>query len=262
MSWWTRTCILAANDLRQELRHLELTLSAMVFVVVMIAIYAVGFASLSEAGQVGGVPAMLWLGVAFTGALTLSRSFDRERQSHTLIALLTEPVERVSIYFAKMVVAWLILSLCGLMLVAGLALLFPMARHLLDSPGATLVAVALGSFGYCSVGTLFAGGLAASDGKNLLFAVILYPITSPVLLYALVVTQRIIEGHPNVWSAMGQLAAVDAMLLAVGAFLFESVMVGAAHRRAPAQRETGAGARPRASRSASDRSLRAETELP
>ena len=87
--------------------------------------------------------------------------------------------------------------------------------------------VALGCLGYSAVGTLFAAGLATAGGKNVLLSVILYPLTTPVLLFSLVATQRLLDAHAELWNTLAQLAALDLALVAVGAWLFEAVLVGA-----------------------------------
>ena len=85
-----------------------------------------------------------------------------------------------------------------------------------------------GCLGYAAVGTLFAAGLATGNGKNVLLSVILYPLTTPVLLFALVATQRLLEAHPELWATIGQMAALDVVLIGVGAMLFETVLIGTA----------------------------------
>ena len=92
--------LLAKNDLRQELRDLELVATAGFFTLVVLVMFGLSFAALGRSAQPLAIPGMLWLAVAFVGALTLTRIFDRERESDTLRALLSAPVERLSIYLA------------------------------------------------------------------------------------------------------------------------------------------------------------------
>jgi heme exporter protein B len=95
-----------------------------------------------------------------------------------------------------------------------------------ERPGATAVLVVLGCTSYAVVGTLFAAGLSTSSGKNVLLSVILYPITSPTLLWALVCTRALLEGHPNLSIYLAQLAAADVLLVVVASWVFEPVLVG------------------------------------
>ncbi|PRQ04931.1 CcmB protein [Enhygromyxa salina] len=224
-----QTWLLARNDLRQEARRLELVLTAGFFTLVVVVMFALAFFALDGSVQRKAIPGMVWLCIAFVGALTLTRVFDRERESNTLAALLAAPVERLAIYLSKLLVTLVVLLSCSALLVPGLGLLFPSSQVFSANPLALVALIVLGCLGYAAVGTLFAAGLATSSGKNVLLSVILYPLTTPVLLFALVATQRLLEGHPELWGTLSQIAALDVVLIGVGAWLFETVLIGAAH---------------------------------
>lgn len=221
---------MATNDLRQELRDFELLATAGFFTLVVLVMFGLSFAALGRDAQPLAVPGMLWLGVAFVGALTLTRIFDRERESDTLRALLTAPVDRLAIYLAKASVTLLVLLGCCLVLVPGLAVLFPVAGVFAERPLETAALVVLGCLSYVSVGTLFAAGLATSSGKNVLLSVILYPLTCPALMWSLVATRALLEGHPDFPIYLTQLAALDVVLVVLSGTLFESVLVGGSAR--------------------------------
>lgn len=218
--------LLARNDLRQELRDLELVATAGFFTLVVLVMFGLSFASLGVSAQPLVIPGILWLAVAFVGSLTLTRIFDRERESDTLRALLTAPVDRLAIYVAKASVTLLVLVGCCLIVVPGLVLLFPAAGALAERPLQTLTLVVLGCLAYAAVGTVFAAGLATTSGKNVLLSVILYPLTSPVLMWSLVSTRALLENHPDLSIYLAQLAALDVLLLVLGGWLFEAVLVG------------------------------------
>jgi len=218
--------LLAKNDLRQELRDLELVLTAAFFTLSVLVMFALAFATLPAADHVMAVPGMLWIAVAFVGALTLTRIFDREREADTLRAVLTWPVERVAIYFGKLVVAMVVVVGCGAILLPALVLLFPAAQAFAARPLEAATLLVLGALAYCSVGTLFAAGLATASGKNVLLSVILYPLTSPALIFALVSTRALLENHPSFTTYLGQLAALDVIVVVIASWLFEPVLLG------------------------------------
>lgn len=228
-----QTWLLARNDLRQEARRLELVLTAGFFTLVVVVLFVLGFFGLDDEVQRKAIPGMIWLCVAFVGALTLTRVFEREREAATLAALLAAPVDRLAIYFAKLIVTLVILLLCSAIAVPGFGVLFPDAGLLAADPLALIVLVTLGCLGYAAIGTLFAAGLASSSSKNVLLSVILYPLTTPVLLFALVATQRLLDAHVETWNTVAQMAALDAALVAVGAWLFEALLVGAGRPASP-----------------------------
>jgi heme exporter protein B len=223
--------LLARNDVRQEMRDFELAATAGFFTLVVLVMFALSFATLGKDAQPLAIPGMLWLGVAFVGSLTLTRIFDRERELDTLRALLAAPVDRLAIYLAKAGVTLMVLLGCCCVLVPGIVLLFPAAAPLADRPLETLALVVLGCLAYVSVGTLFAAGLATAGGKNVLLSVILYPLTTPALIFALVSTRALLEGHPDFGKYLAQLVALDVLLVALSGWLFESVLVGTSGAR-------------------------------
>jgi heme exporter protein B len=161
-----QTWLLFASELRQELRSFEVVATAAFYSLVMLALFALSLGVLPRDAQVAAAPGALWLSVAFVGALTLTRVFDREREADTLRALLCAPVQRLAIYFAKGALVLVVLAVAVAVLVPGLALLFPAASALLERPWLTAGLVLLGCIGYVAVGTLFAAGLATSGGRT------------------------------------------------------------------------------------------------
>ena len=230
--------ILARNDLRQEVRRLELVVTAGFFALVVLVMFAVAFMGLPEASAPRAIPGMLWLSLAFVGGLTLTRVFDRERESHTLLALLAAPVDRLAIYLSKLGVTLVVLFGCGVMLVVGFAFVFPAGIGFAVRPLETACLLYAGCLGFSAIGTIFAAGLATSTGKNVLLSVMLFPLSMPILLFALVATMRVLEGHPDTWATIGQIFAVDLLMLGAGAFVFESVLVGVARTKAVARAHT------------------------
>lgn len=225
-----QSLILFRSEMRQELRDLELVLTSGFFTLVVLAMFYLSFAALEQRSHVAAIPGLLWLTVAFVGALTLTRTFDREREADTLRALLAAPVERLAVYFSKAAVALVVLLVCCALLVPGLAAMFPAGHVFRDMPGETAALVVLGCLGYVAVGALFAAGLAGGGGKNVLLSVILYPVTTPVLMFALLTTRALLDRNPAVGSYLGQMAALDVILVGVSALLFESVLIGAPAR--------------------------------
>lgn len=232
-----QSLLLFRSEIRQELRDLELVLTSTFFTLVVLAMFYLSFGALEQRSHLAAVPGLLWLTVAFVGALTLTRAFDREREADTLRALLAAPVERLAIYFSKAALVLVVLLVCCALLVPGLAAMFPAGHVFRDMPLQTATLVALGCVGYVAVGALFAAGLAASGGKNVLLAVILYPVTTPVLIFALYTTRALLERNPNVGDFLGQMAALDVILVGVSALIFESVLIGTPARPHPKHKE-------------------------
>ena len=131
---------------------------------------------------------------------------------------------------AKSAMALCVLMICCAVLVPGLWLIFPAGQAFAESPGQTALLALLGCAGYVAIGTLFAAGLATGAGKNTLLFVILYPLTTPVLMYALVTTRALLDRDPALPDHLMRMFVLDIILFAAACLLFETVLVGAPAR--------------------------------
>ena len=166
------------KDLRVEWRSREIVYTMGLFSVLMVAVFSF---ALSREGQpltevAGG---LLWIAIAFAGTLGLGRVFERERESDTLQALLLSPLPRGSLYVGKLLGVLVYLALTELVTVPLIAVLFN-----LELPSLGLFAALLlgGTLGYAIVGTLFAGSLMRSGGREVLLGILTYPIAMPLLV--------------------------------------------------------------------------------
>src|SRR6478735_2851633 len=75
----------------------------------------------------GAAAGILWIAVAFSGTLALGRTFERERYSETLRALLLAPAPRPALYVGKLLGMLAILAVAELLLVPLIAFLFQAA---------------------------------------------------------------------------------------------------------------------------------------
>lgn len=219
-----QAAILFRSELRQELRHTELLWTALFFSGVVLVILGLSLSGVPSDAQARTIPGALWLGVAFTGALALSRLYDRERQGGMLDAILCSPFDPLALYLAKVAFGSVLLLVCAVLYLPGLALLLEGGPVLLEQWPASLAVAALGCFGYSTIAAFFGAALVRSGTKSLLLSMILYPLSTPVLLTALVATQRILQGDPGVGSAIAQLAAIDVALFALACLIFESMI--------------------------------------
>src|SRR5918998_3597295 len=89
------------KDLTVEVRSGEIAYTTLFFAVSCILMFA--FALVREGRPPeDGAAGLLWIAIAFAGTLALGRTFERERQSETLRALLLAPTARPAIYVGKL----------------------------------------------------------------------------------------------------------------------------------------------------------------
>jgi heme exporter protein CcmB len=114
--------LIVRKDLTVEVRSRELAYTTLFFAVSCVLVFA--FSLVQEGRAADGVGAgVLWMAIMFAGNLALGRTFERERQSETLRALMLVPAPRPAVYLGKLtgIVLLLLLTdavLVGLLVVA------------------------------------------------------------------------------------------------------------------------------------------------
>ena len=225
MNVFAAAWLIARKDFTIEARSREIIATAAFFAVACVLVFS--FSLVREGRAPDGVAAgVLWIGIAFSGTLSLSRLFERERAHDTLRTLLLAPVERPAVYLGKLLAVVMLMSAVG-------ALLLPFTGFLFDqaivraAPGLALV-VMLGILGYAAVGTLFAAMLGRSRSRDVLLPVLLYPMTVPVLIAGVRATAALLEPAGADWNAarlwIGVLGAFDAVFVTLALWTFEAVM--------------------------------------
>ena len=89
------------KDFAIELKSREIVYTTLLFALSCILIFSLTFVvegqPLAEAAS-----GIVWIAIAFSGTLALGRTFERERYSETLRALLLAPAPRAAIYVGKL----------------------------------------------------------------------------------------------------------------------------------------------------------------
>lgn len=215
----------AAKDLRIELRSRELLYTMAFFAAMVVLIFS--FAFVGDQGVVAeAVPGILWVAIAFSGTVGLSRAFDRERESDTMRGLLLSPSSRLAIFFGKALSMFVFIVVVELVLVPMVALLF--GAPLFAETAPLLVILLLGTLGFSIVGSVFAAMLLRVRSRDVLLPVVLYPILVPLFIAGTKGTAAIVVARPDVavaWGWIQFLAVYDAVFLVVAMWTFESLVI-------------------------------------
>ena len=216
--------LIVRKDLTVEVRSRELAYTTLFFAVSCVLVFA--FSLVQEGRAAEGVGAgVLWLAIMFAGNLALGRTFERERQSETLRALMLVPAPRPAVYLGKLTGIVVLLLLTEAVLVPLVALLFQ--AELLAHPIWLVSVVAAGTLGFAAVGTLFAAMLVRARSRDVLLPVLLYPITVPVIIAGVRGTMAIAQPDFEVdvvrfWFSL--LVAFDVVFITLALWTFEPVM--------------------------------------
>jgi heme exporter protein CcmB len=216
--------LIVKKDLTVEVRSLEILSTTIFFAVTVVLMFSFGLVVEGRAVQ-DVAPAILWIAIAFSATLALGRTFERERQNDTLRALLLAPSERPAIYAGKLAGILLLLALVEIVLVPLVGLLF---NAPIFSQAPRLVALlAMGSLGFCAVGTLFAAMLVRARSRDVLLPIMLYPMTVPVMIAGVRGTAALLQPEPDIAIAqfwMALLGFFDVVFLTLALWTFDPVM--------------------------------------
>jgi heme exporter protein B len=216
--------IVMRKDLTVEIRSREIISTTVFFALSCVLVFA--FALVREGRTVVDAAAgILWIAIAFSGTLALGRTFERERYTDTLRALMLAPADRPAIYVGKLLGVLAMLAATELMLVPLVALLFQ--AGLLDEPLWLAALLATGTLGFAAVGTLFAAMLVRARTRDVLLPVLLYPITIPVIIGGVRGTAALIAETPDVSMAQFWVALLfffDVVFVVLSLWTFEPLM--------------------------------------
>ena len=216
--------LVVRKDIAVEVRSWELVSTTVFFAVSCVLVFA--FAFVEEGRVVANVSAgILWIAIAFAGTLALARTFERERQTETLRALLLAPADRPALYLGKLIGILMLMGITELILVPLVWLFFqaPVGA----SPVLLVSLLAAGTIGYAAVGTLFAAMLVRARSRDVMLPILLYPVTIPVIIAGVRGTAALFQATPEVPIAqfwLGLLVFFDVVFVILALWTFEPLM--------------------------------------
>jgi heme exporter protein B len=209
--------VIAAKDLRIELRTREIVTTAGFFAALVAILASVAFYS-GATTTLYVAPGAIWLAVAFASVLALGRTWQREREESALLGLLVSPVLRASIFLGKALGVLAFVSVVELIVVPVVALLFHVELPEVAAPLACVLL--LGTIGVAATGTLFGVMTVRTRARDLILATVLFPLLSPTLVSGVAATREIFAGAP--------FEDIQDYLLLLGTFDLISVLGGLA----------------------------------
>lgn len=223
MEFALRTWAVLWKDLLIEART-RAAFSAMAFfaaLVLFVFAFAVGPDPRLLERLAGG---LLWIGIVFTGLLSLGRTFHSEELSGGLEGLELYPGDVRAIYLGKLLGNLLLLLVVEAILypVAGVLFHLDLAARPLALAGVAL----LGTFGFSVVGTFYAALTLNLRARELMLPLLLLPLLVPVLLGAVSATSALLTGGApgEVGAWVRLLVAFDVIYFVVCTWIFPAVL--------------------------------------
>jgi heme exporter protein B len=225
MGQFMRTAwLVMQKDLTIEIRSREIVSTTVFFALSCVLVSA--FALVRDGRTVVDAAAgILWIAIAFSGTLALGRTFERERYTDTLRALMLAPADRPAIYVGKLLAIVSMIFATEALLVPLVALLFQ--AGLFAAPMLLGGILLTGTLGFAAVGTLFAAMLVRARSRDVLLPVLLYPITIPVIIGGVRGTAALLGDPPDVAMAqfwIGLLLFFDVVFIVLSLWTFEPLM--------------------------------------
>jgi heme exporter protein B len=181
-------------------------------IVVVMAPFAVG-PDLKLLARIG--PAILWLGALLASLLALDRLFATDYEDGSLDLLMTSPMPLELTIAAKAAAHWVT---TGLPLVLIAPLLGLMLNVEISATGALMLTLAAGTPALTFIGTIGAALSVALRRGGLLLAVLVLPLTIPVLIFGVAAAEAAITGPAPFGPPFTILCALSLMSFVVGPF--------------------------------------------
>jgi heme exporter protein B len=130
------------------------------------------------------------------------------------------PVDRKAIYLAKLLGNILFITVVEVIALPIFAALFNVPLF----TGELLPVVLLGTLGIATIGTLFSAIAAATQARELLLPILVFPLIVPIVISAVRATGALMVSsmHEPPW--LGLMLAFDVIFLSVSMLMFEYVI--------------------------------------
>lgn len=208
--------LIAAKDLRLELRSRDLLASGGLFAVTVLVTVSLVLPA-SGAARRDAAAGVLWISLLFAVLLAVGRATALEHEDHALEGLLLSPAPRESIFLGKLAANLVVVGLVEVPLITLFLLLLQIGPQGAAPAAALLLTVLLATVGLVTVATLFSVVAAGSRLGTSMLPLLVLPVVLPLVVAAVEASRRGLGGQlagggqPAGW--LGLLAAFDLLVL-------------------------------------------------
>jgi heme exporter protein B len=220
---WARQALLVyRKDLAIEAATGEVIVTSGFFALLVVVLASLSFfgGPVSARSVAAGT---IWLSVAFAAVLSLGKTWQRERDEAALDGLLVAPLSRSAIFAGKALSVWTFLLAVLLVVLPATLVLFSLDAGLLAP---LLVIGAFATPGVAASGTLFGAMTVRTGARDLLLAVVLFPLLAPTLLAAVAATRDLFGGASlsELADYLQLMAVFDLVFIAGGLSMFGTLV--------------------------------------
>jgi heme exporter protein B len=167
---------------------------------------------------------MIWISILFSGMIGLARSFAQEYEGQGICGILLAPVDRGALYTAKTLTNLFFIFCVQIFFVPLLIIFFNI--NIITKLPLLIPLLILGIAGFAAVGTLISSITVHTQIRDVLLPIFLFPITIPVIIYAVSGTDALLSGGdgPAVTYYLKILCGIDTILFTVCYLLFDHTL--------------------------------------
>ena len=210
------------KEIASELKTKETVSTMIIFSLITIVIFSFSF-KIEQVTKESAIPGMLWIMIVFSSLLGLGHSFKKEHTNKTLPGLLMAPVDRSAIFYGKLIANMVLVLFVEIISIPLFFILFNYSFH-----GKILIfagIIFLGTLGFISIGTFLSALTANTRSSELLLPVALFPVSVPLLIAAVKITEIVMTGNGEGLSPWIQLLIVfNAVFLVIPLLIFEYIL--------------------------------------
>lgn len=219
---WTQLKALLATGFKLEWAEKERWFGPLVFAVTMLVLFAFAHGTVEKDRLVDFYVAQTYLTAFFALQIAFARSFEPDQRDRVFILLRTYPVSRPVWFLSR----YIMVLVTGVLIMAPTLLL---SAFFNQEPGVSLLnwPLALAAFmamsGCAALGVLLAVMTLSSGARALLYPILYFPLTTPVLIAGVEASRAIFEngGAFPGWDGWFALLAIfDMLYFILGLFLF------------------------------------------
>lgn len=216
---------LTGQSLRTEFASSERLLSPILFAVTTLLTLSFALGSIPPEYKLESLIAQIFITTFFALQLSFSRIFDADEQDRLFDVMRSMPISGMAWFFSKFAQVFIL----------GISVVVPtifFATILGGSISAQLslgllVSSTMSLFGLTAIGVLLMTLLLKASSRSLIFPLIYFPLTVPILLAAIETTKQYSLGgswNDSSLTWLGLLAGFDVIYFVIGALFFEEII--------------------------------------
>lgn len=217
---------IAGKDIYAEWKTKQTVATMLIFSALVIVTFSFAFDPSNESVNTL-IPGMIWIITVFASILGLNKSFVTEQIDDRIYGYIVAPIDPASVFLGKFIANFFFVLVVQAISIPLLFLLFDMRIPSMKSIPLLMGVLLLGTFGFICAGTFLAALAANSRSSEMLLPILLFPLSTPVLIAAVQATRIVLLDLEKLSSAISwmQLMSVYNIIFFVGGLiLFEYIL--------------------------------------